>query len=236
MLLIGTLAAMSCDSRTGDATVGPLLEPAAVKGNGIVQGRVVFIGTPPPRQVLRSEPCHESAEPIHDQTVVVGGDGSFQNVLVWLEGLPRVDGSGRDPAVLDQRNCQYVPHVLGVQIRQPLDVRSSDPTLHNVHYAPDKNRQGNLAFTGAGVQRRIAFDEAEVVRMRCDVHPWMNAYVGVFDNGFFAVTDADGAYRITGVPAGTYRLVAWQEQYGRQERSVTLGASPVEQNFEYRGQ
>jgi hypothetical protein len=198
----------------------------------------MLLGQPPAPEFIPNEPCHDGSGPIEQDRLVVNGDGSLRNVLVWLEGLPRTTGAHRPPALLDQKNCQYVPHVLGVQIQQKLVIRSSDPTLHNVHYAPEQNQSANFGFVGEGVERQTSFERAEIIHTRCNVHPWMHAYVGVFDNAFFAVTGDGGTYHIAGVPAGTYTLVAWHEQLGRREQTIVVpqDASPpaVEASFEFR--
>ena len=152
-----------------------------------------------------------------------------------MKGGPRFSGASRDAALLDQKDCQYVPHVLGVQIGQPLEIRSSDPTMHNVHFVPDNNAPGNYGMTQAGDERKVTFDNADIIRFKCDVHPWMTAYVGVFDNPFFAVSANDGSFEIAKVPAGSYKLVAWQEQLGTIERDVVLTSDqPIDVNFEFK--
>jgi plastocyanin len=147
------------------------------------------------------------------------------NVFVYLAGVAASDGSDREPALLDQKDCRYVPHAVGVQVGQTLRVRSSDPgTLHNVHYNPDRNPPANFGLTSAGDERKVTFGQApEFIRVRCDVHPWMNAYIGVFDSPFFAVTgESSGMFEIGKVPAGDYKLVAWHERYGTIERAVKV--------------
>jgi hypothetical protein len=186
---------------------------------------VKFVGTPPPREEISNKPCHPGAQsPLKDETVVVNADGTLANVLLYLADAPPSDGSRRDPAVLDQKDCRYVPHVIGVQVGQALTVKTSDPgTFHNVHYSPERNAPGNFALTVAGAQKDVKFSAAEFVRVKCDVHPWMTAYVGIFNSPFFAATgEGNGNFEIGKVPAGTYKLVAWHERYGAVEKSVTV--------------
>jgi plastocyanin len=203
---------------------------------------VKFIGTPPPRATIVNQPCHAGATtPLLDETVVVNENKTLANVFVYLEGVGSSDGSGNDPATLDQKDCRYVPHVVAVQAGQKLNVKSSDPTMHNVHYNPQGNKPGNFGFTAAGEQRTVTFDApGEFIRVKCDVHPWMTGYVGVFDSPFFATTGegrgaAAGNFEIKRVPAGAYKLVAWHEQFGRLERAVTVkDNAAVEVEFEYK--
>jgi hypothetical protein len=132
-------------------------------------------------------------------------------------------------------DCRYVPHVLGVQADQPLVVRSSDPTLHNVHYNPKRNAPANFGMTKAGQEKTVTFKAHEFIQVRCDVHPWMSAFIGVFENPFFAVTDENGQFQIEHLPDGQYTLATWHERYGRLEREIeVVDGAVVEAGFEYR--
>jgi plastocyanin len=194
----------------------------------VIHGAVKFVGTAPKRAEIPNRPCHDGAEPLLDETVVVNENGTLANVLVQLVDAPASDGSDRVPAVLDQKDCRYVPHVIGVQVGQTLKIRSSDPTMHNVHYNPGRNAPANFGLTVAGAEKSVKFDAAEVIRVKCDVHPWMTSYVAVCDSPFFAVAgEKDGAFEITKVPAGQYKLVAWHEQYGNVEQTVVVKEKEV---------
>ena len=144
---------------------------------------------------------------------------------MYLEDAPAVDGSSQPPALLDQSRCRYVPHALGIQVNQTLRIRSSDPTMHNVHFNPDINPAKNFAMAQAGQESTTSFAVPEFIRMKCDVHPWMKAWVGVFDHPYFSVTADEGEFEIKNVPPGTYKLVAWHELFGRQEQTVTVAAA-----------
>ncbi|MGB7161520.1 MAG: hypothetical protein WBD40_25900 [Tepidisphaeraceae bacterium] len=185
---------------------------------------------------IANKPCHDGAPELEEETVIVGDGGAMMNVLVFVEGAGTGDGSGREPAVLDQVHCRYVPHVLGVQVGQTLVVRSSDDTMHNVHYKPQHNAAGNFGMTRPGAEKKVTFAAPEFVRVKCDVHPWMTAHVGVFENPFFAVTGVDGKFEIPKLPAGDYTLVAWHELYGRQAQTLTIAdeTKPVEATFRYK--
>src|SRR3954451_12895658 len=235
VLLAGAM--LGCD-RGSDANVAaavPVKKLEEVRGNGVVRGRVALEGTPPAMQTIENKPCHDGAAPLKEETVVVGEARGLANAFVYVEGLPRVDGTSMPPAVLDQANCRYEPHVLGVTVGQSLRVTSSAPTMHNVHYVPTKNEARNLTMTRAGDEKTVTFrNGVEFIRVRCDVHPWMAAWIGVFDNPFFAVTDANGRFEIAGLPAGAYKLVAWHERYGRLENEVKVGDTPATIDVTYR--
>jgi hypothetical protein len=225
---------LGCDESAPLASA-PTTLPQTVAGNGVIAGSVRFVGEAPKmRTFIANEPCCSGDPPIVEETVVVNSNGTLANVMLWLENAPRTDGSAKVPAVLDQVRCRYVPHVQAMQVGQTLRVRSSDPTMHNVHYVPDHNRARNLSMTDAGVEVPVKFDFPEIIRMKCDVHPWMTAWVGVFDHPFFAVTSEQGAFEIRGVPTGSYKLIAWHEMYGQQERMITFtDDKPIEMDFSF---
>jgi plastocyanin len=189
---------------------------------------VRFTGTPgaPARLRTGSDGFCSSAHPegVASEALLVGEAGALRNAFVWVRsGLERYDYPvPAEPVVLDQRGCVYVPHVLALRAGQPLRVLNSDRTLHNVRAETEVNRSFGIGMPG-GQERTRTFTEPEVmVRVQCDVHPWMSAWIGVTDHPFGAVTGDDGAFSLEGLPAGDYILEAWHETLGRQERRVTL--------------
>jgi plastocyanin len=178
----------------------------------------------PEMRDIQNEPCCKSAPPtLKEETVVTGTDGALANVFVYVENAPAGGGHAEPEATIDQMHCRYVPRVVGVQVGQPLRITSSDATFHNVHYTPEKNPHVNLAFPDRDtVGKIVRFDQPEFVPLRCDVHRWMAAYVGVFANPFFATTDSAGRFEIKGLPPGTYTVVTWHERYPPTRRTVTV--------------
>jgi uncharacterized membrane protein len=201
------------------------LDPALA---GAIRGVVRFEGAPPaPEEVAMPPGCelhagHAPASPI------LASDGRLANVFVWIaEGL---EGRAFPPpageVLLDQRGCNYEPHVLGLQVGQALTFLNSDPVLHNIHGLAAKNDPFNDAMppaAGARVTKRFRKPEV-MVRVRCDVHPWMAAFVGVVPHPFFAVTGASGEFALEGVPPGEYVVEAWHEVLGRRRQRVSLAA------------
>jgi plastocyanin len=187
---------------------------------------------------IANDHCLPDAPVLKEETVVVGANGGLKNVLVSIEGLGAMDGSSLPPARLDQVDCRYVPHVLGLCAGQTLRVTSSDPTLHNVQFAGTLNRAQNFGMTHAGATRDVTtLTRPEVVPVRCDVHPWMLAYVVVTENPFFAVTGDGGTFEIKDLPPGDYKLVAWHERYGRLEQSLSVtDEKPLDVKFDYKQQ
>jgi plastocyanin len=177
--------------------------------------------------------CDAGGMDVPDEQVLATDDGGLQNVLVWLKDGPNVVVA-KDLAMLDQIGCRFVPRVVAVQTGQPLRVKSSDATLHNVHGQCSENSPFNFGLS-QGAQRDVTFTAPERFMVKCDVHPWMAGYIGVFDHPFFAVTPSGGTFRLGGVPAGAYTLAAWHEKYGTQEKQVTVNDdASVTVDFVYR--
>jgi plastocyanin len=171
------------------------------------------------------------SEPVRLDTMVTDGEGHLANVFAYLKEGPGLTGNAapEEPHLLDQEGCQYVPHVSGMQVGQTLKIRNGDATLHNVHAVPEQNREFNFGQPFQGMEIEQVFKSSEVmIRFKCDVHPWMSAYIGVLEHPFFAVSAKDGTFAIEGIPAGTYTLEAWHEELGTRTLTVTLQESGME--------
>ena len=194
-----------------------------------ITGKVTFAGTPPPAQPVKlsSDPYCQKANPdLKTETEVVGSDGSVGNVFVYVkDGLGnRTFPTPSEPVVLDQKGCHYTPHVLGIQIGQPLQIVNSDDTLHNVHGLAKTNKEFNQGQPIQGMKMTHTFSTKEVmIPFKCDVHGWMNAWIGVLDHPYYAVTSTDGTFSLKGLPPGTYTIEAWHEKLGTQTQTVTVG-------------
>ena len=215
VFIVGSL--IGCEKSDVKGTSPAMLSTSAPvrTGTAIIRGVVTLSGKPPDMAILPNQPCHAGAGPLREESVVVDPSGHLQNVVVYLEDAPPAPPRPMPAVVLDQVSCRYVPHVLSLQTGQTLHVTSSDPTLHNVHGMCSANDPFNFALVAAGQSRDLTFSRAEVFfPIRCDVHPWMKAYVCIFDHPYFTATKPDGSYEIHNVPPGTYTLIAWQEKYG----------------------
>jgi plastocyanin len=225
------LSAAACGGAQQETASPPpvaVTNPVDPATAGAITGTIRFEGTPPaPAPINRSsDPYCEQQGAATSETVLVGGGSTLQNVFVYVkDGLgDRVFPVPSAAAVLDQKGCRYVPHVLGLQVGQTLEIRSSDNTLHNVHALPEQNREFNKGQPMAGITHTHVFSTREVmVPFKCDVHRWMNAYVGVLDHPYYAVTGASGTFELKGLPPGTYTIEAWHEKLGTQTQTVTIG-------------
>jgi hypothetical protein len=197
---------------------------------GDVKGAVAVDGTTPKNEPIKmnADPVclRENKTPQFQETYMVS-DGKLQNVFVYVK-----DGLGNyvydmptDTVTIDQKECRYHPHVFGMRVGQKLVILNSDPTLHNIHALPKTNTEFNVGEPVQGMKQEHVFNKQEVmVPFKCDVHGWMNAYVGVLDHPYFAITDKDGKFELKSLPPGTYTIEAWHEKLGTQEQKVTLGA------------
>ena len=229
LVAVATLAA-SCG---GDKPAGTSPPPGAKRVDaataGSLSGRVVLEGSAPVNRPIpiSADPFCTRQNPngaVFEPNVVV--NGGLENVFVYVK-----DGLGNyyfdvptDPVKLDQQACHYRPHVTGVRVGQPLAIGNSDDTVHNVHALAHVNAAFNKGQALKGVVDRKVFNAQEVmVPFKCDVHPWMQAYVGVVAHPYFAVTHDGGTFKLEGLPAGTYTIEAWHEKLGTQTQSVTIG-------------
>ncbi len=195
-----------------------------------VTGAVKFEGTAPkPSHIdMSADPLCAKAHPTPATTedVVVSDKGALANVIVYVsDGLAgRTFQPPQQPAVFEQKGCQYKPHVLAMQANQKLDVLNSDETTHNIHPNPSNNREWNMTQPhGVPLEQTFAREEI-AIPVKCNVHPWMKGYIAVFKHPYFAVTDKNGSFDLKDLPPGTYTITAWQEKLGTQSQKITVGA------------
>jgi plastocyanin len=209
---------------------------------GDITGTVRFEGTAPkltPLLMKADQSCAaQHKQPVNSEEVVVNQNGTLKNVFVYVK-----DGLGATKfnppavkAVMEQKGCVFLPHVLGLQVGQEFEFVNDDPCLHTAKASPKINTPFNLAEPMQGMKLTKKFGSAEIFFLQCSSHNWMNAYIGVFSNPFFAVTGDDGSFRIKGLPPGKYTIEVSQEKYGTQTIAVTVGATDVTGvEFKYKG-
>jgi plastocyanin len=204
----------------------PVIDPATT---GTVEGVVNFKGKPPARikiDMSADPACAMSADDNNMTEQFVVMDGKLANVFVYVKSgaRPSMATAMTPPAILDQKGCRYVPHVIAVQQGGSVEFLNSDPTMHNVHMV---STAGNAVVDvsqgpGAPAQAHQFNTPERMIPVRCNNHPWMQAFVNVADTPYFAVSAADGTFRITGLPAGTYTIAAVHEKLGEQDTQVTV--------------
>jgi plastocyanin len=202
-------------------------------GSGTIAGSVAFTGTAPamPKLKREADPFCAKTE-MNDETVVVNGNGTLANVLVRIKPGSAKGAAAAGPVTVKQDNCMYRPRVQGAQTGQEVVIGNGDPTTHNVHAFGLLAGEGeeslyNLAQPKGAADITKDVGEYDVVKFKCDVHPWMYGYVVVTDHPFFAVTSDTGEFKIENVPAGKYTIEAWHEHFGMKtvEVEVTAGGS-----------
>jgi plastocyanin len=250
VLLVLSFGVVACGG--SEPAPAPATEPATAPATAVdpasaatVAGKINLEGTPPANAPIRmnADPACVAATkglPPPTQETFVSEAGGLGNVFVYVQsGLTGTFPAPSTPLVFDQQACRYHPHVFGVQVGQPIEVLNSDATLHNIHATPKTNKEFNTAQPIKGMKTTHTFTEKEadvVVPFKCDVHGWMNAYAGVLDHPYFAVSKPDGSFSIPNLPPGTYTLAAWHEKLGTQTLPVTVAAkeSKADANFTFK--
>ncbi len=211
------------------AVVGALYAVAAWAGS--ITGTAKLEGTAPKRYPLQMAADPKCAALHQNQTVlsedtVVDALGGLANVFVYVKNPPAgAVTPPTSPVRLEQHGCLYTPRVQGILVDQKLEIVNGDDTLHNVRALADKNRPFNIGQPPGMPPRVKTFTVTEPgLKFKCDVHPWMFAYLFVMDHPYFGVSGADGSFTLPPMPAGTYTLVAWHEKLGQKEAQVTVGA------------
>jgi hypothetical protein len=157
------------------------------------------------------------------EAVMTSADGGLANTFVRVQGTFPGRPVPTEPVIIDQRGCVYTPRVGGARVGQTLEVHNSDPLMHNVHSLSAGGNSFNIGQPVAGMVYKFQLkDEELVLRLTCDVHRWMTAYIGVVSHPYFAVSSGDGAFEIANLPVGTYTIQAWHERYGDLSQSVTI--------------
>ncbi|MBM3836871.1 MAG: hypothetical protein FJ398_02710 [Verrucomicrobia bacterium] len=206
--LIGFLGVAAC--------VGTIQTASA----GDITGKVTLKGTPPPapEMPLKADPfCGKIPEIAGAASnprmpfYAVDKSGGLADVFIYIKEGAKPAPPPAQPVVIDQVQCQYTPYVVGLQAKQKILVKNSDPLMHNVHPQPTVagNKEYNKAQPANAAPLEFVFDNPEIfLRFRCDVHPWMFSYVGIVDHPYFAVSGKDGTFKIANVPPGEYTIEA----------------------------
>lgn len=241
IVALGLLAGCSGGGETPDATESAdagsgaafSVDPATA---GTITGKVSFSGKAPRRGRINMSAETSCAQahggPIPTEDFVPNDNGTIRYAFVYIKS----DFGGasfpvpEEPVVLDQKDCLYSPHVVGAMAGQTIRFLNSDTVTHNVHPVPENNREWNVSQPPNSDPIEKSFARPELLlAVKCNVHPWMRAYIGVMKHPYFAVTGSDGTFTIGNLPPGDYTVVSWQEKLGEQEIQVTIGDSETKE-------
>lgn len=216
--------------------------PGVASAASTITGIITFDGKAPALKPLAMDADPDCAKkhtaPVPNEMLALGTGNTMGNVMVWVsKGLPagKTYPAPTTPVTIDQHGCQYKPHVMGIMVGQPYKILNSDGILHNIHTLPKINSAFNKGMPATVKEVTTTFPKPEAMfHIKCDVHPWMSAYLGVFTNPFYSVTNTDGKFTISGLDPGTYEITAWHERLGTQTATITVGANETKsQNFKF---
>ena len=217
LLFVGVLA--------GSVVVVPA-NPRA--DSGTIEGKVTYTGTPPkmkPIDMAKEPTCaKEHNPPEMAQNVVTGPGNALEYVVVYISAGGPPSPTPTQAVRYDQKGCMYIPHVLPMQVDQPLQIYTGDPFAHNIHPLPKLNPEWNKSQPPGAPPIETKWSKPEFIEVKCNIHPWMHGYFTVLKTSHYAVTDNNGSFSLKGLPPDKYTVTSWQEQYGTQSQEVTLAA------------
>lgn len=207
---------------------------------GTISGKVKFTGkAPQPKPIdMSAEPScmQDHLAPVMSETVVTGPDNTLANVIVFVsEGANDQDQVPAQAVTFQQKGCQYIPHVVALHTGQELKILNSDQTTHNVHPIARANREWNKSQTPGAAPITAKYENAEFIPVKCNVHPWMRAYIVVLKTNHYDISKQNGSFTLPDLPPGKYQITAWHETYGTQTADITIaGTETKEVNFTFR--
>jgi len=222
-----TGAAIGIALQTTLASAVGAYEAVEVKEGGSISGEVKFSGTPPtPEKIAATkdqEVCAKTEKV--NESLLVGANKGIQNVVVSISNIQKGKKLPDAGATLDQKDCRYTPHVLLSPAGKEVSILNSDGILHNIHTYSTKNPAFNKAQPKFRKEMKEKFDQPETVKLTCDAHGWMSGWLIVQDHPYYAITDANGAFKITDIPSGDYELKFWHETLGETTQKVSVKAN-----------
>jgi plastocyanin len=198
--------------------------PPAASG---ITGKVTYAGIPPkmkPIDMSKEPSCaKQHATPLLEQNVATGPGNALQWVVVYISAGDTSSATPSQTVKYDQKGCQYIPHVLPMQVAQELHIYNYDQTTHNIHPLPKINPEWNKSQPAGSPPIGMKFQKPEFIPVKCNIHQWMHGYFVVLNTSHYAVSGSDGSFEIKAIPPGKYTVTAWQEQYPAQSQDITIG-------------
>ena len=224
---------------TGVAILAAVTMASAVPGGGKVSGKVTYEGTPAkqkPIDMSKEPSCAKQyATPPPTETVVTGPNNALENVVVYISAGAPDESPPSQPAVFTQKGCRYIPHVLALQVNQPLQVLNEDQTSHNIHPLAKINREWNKSQPPGTPPIVDKYDKMEFIPVKCNVHPWMHGTFAVLKNSHYSISGNDGGFTLPNLPPGKYTVTAFHESYGDQTQEVSIADSETKNvNFVFK--
>lgn len=209
-------------------------EPPAAAGTGSIFGKVTFKGKAQAQSIAISRDQEVCGTSKPDPSLVVSAEGEVRNAVVYIKNVQNGKTAEPGRVTLDQKGCEYQPHVLAFPVGSTVEILNPDGILHNVHTQSKINAPFNLAQPKFKTSMEVTFDKPEIIQVKCDVHPWMSGWFFVAESPYFSVSDARGGFTLPDLPAGKYVVELWHERLGAQTREVQVESDgKLELNFEY---
>jgi len=206
---------------------GMLVFANSPAGSGSITGKITYVGTPPkmkPIDMSKEPSCaKQHTTPVTTQNVVTGPGNALAWVVVYISAGDQESSAPFQAVRYDQKGCQYIPHILPMQVAQEVQIYNHDQTAHNIHPMAKENPEFNKSQPPGAPPIRTKYEKAEFIPIKCNIHQWMHGYFVVLNTSHYAVSGADGSFDIKSLPAGKYTVTAWQEQYPPQSQEVTVG-------------
>jgi plastocyanin len=205
--------------------------PGVAFAASTITGTVTFDGKPPALKPIAMDADPACAKkhtaPVQNEALELGSGNTMANIMVYVtKGLPagKTYPAPTTPVVIDQNGCQYKPHVMGIMVGQPYRILNSDGILHNIHTTSTANPPSNQAQPKFKPKIQIKVEKPETIGVKCDVHGWMSGYWISEEHPYYAVTDANGAFKIADIPPGDYDVDIWQEKLGKKTEKASIKA------------
>ena len=224
-------------TKAGSAAALAILAASTItsgkSSSGSISGTVTYEGTPAkqmPIDMSKEPSCaKQHSTPLMTETVVVGTGNALVNVVIYISaGAPDESSAPTHAAVVTQKGCQYLPHIVPMLVNQQLKVVNDDPTSHNIHPLAKIKREWNKSQPPGTPPFSEIFDKAEFIPVKCNIHPWMHGTFAVLKNSHYSVSGEDGRFTLPDLPPGKYTVTAWHESYGDQSQEVTITGTEIQ--------